>query len=61
LFGPQGGAVGSAIGAVMAAGVSIGGDVVVSSTEQRINRLDLISGPHGEIAYLHGLAAKLSK
>jgi hypothetical protein len=61
LFGPQCGVVGSAIGAVMAAGVSIGGDVVASITEQRINRLDLISGPHGEIAYVHELAEKLSK
>jgi hypothetical protein len=61
LFGPQGAAVGSMIGASMAAGLSISGDVVVSITEEQINRLDLISGPHREIAYLHGLAEKLSK
>lgn len=61
LFGPQGAFVGAGIGAALAAGLSVGGDVVVSITEEQINRLDLISGPHGEIAYLHGLAENLSK
>jgi hypothetical protein len=61
LFGPQGAFVGAGIGAFMAAGLSFGGDFVASITEEQINRLDLISGPHGEIAYLHGLAEKLSK
>jgi hypothetical protein len=61
LLGPQGAFVGAGIGAALAAGLSISGDVVVSITEEQINRLDLISGPHREIAYLHGLAEKLSK
>jgi hypothetical protein len=62
LFGPQGGTAGSAvIGAIMAAGLSIGGDIVASITEAQINRSDLISGPNREIAYLHGLTEKLPK
>jgi hypothetical protein len=60
LLGPHGAFVGG-IGAALAEGLSISKDVVVSITEEQINRLDLISGPHREIAYLHGLAEKLSK
>jgi hypothetical protein len=59
--GPQGAFFGAGIGAALAAGISVSGDVVVSITEEQINRLDLNSGPHREIAYLHGLAEKLSK
>ena len=61
LHGPQGAFFGAGIGAALAAGLSIGGDVVVSINQEQISRSDLISGPNREIAYLHGLTEKLPK
>jgi hypothetical protein len=60
LFGLSASPAAAAIGALLFAGLSLGGDIVAMVSERRIRKADLIHGPSAELAYLQQVSEQLT-
>lgn len=60
LFSLSASPVAAAIGALLFAGISLGGDIVAMISERRIRKADLVHGPSAELAYLQQVSEHLT-